>query len=167
VTINGLRDLRARFEAILFEGYDAAIPKHTFRKRVSGVVTESASEGICAVSILGARPADEGHNPQDGFFIVYRTVRVELLEQYTEAGEDFESDLTESTDAGNIESISDRFETSAHLIKSALLRVDNWSGLTPHMFSVTHQSTGEPTFDAGIANCVLEFEIGTRDTISV
>lgn len=161
-----LSALRNRFEGILFEGSDSAIPKGRLSKKGSSVVTESGSELVCSLTFGGLSEFDDGVNPMDGFFISKRTMSVEINQQMTMAGEDFETEHTESTDAGTIESITDRLEEHAHLIRSAFTRVDNWAGLTPHLFNVEFLSLDEPTEEDGIATSKLTFSISTRENIA-
>lgn len=164
-----LSQLRARIEAIIFDGYGDvgyAITAGTFRRPQPDLDTpEASAERVARVLIGTAVPVEEGTNPLDGFALRYRAVEVRVLYQLTEAGDDVPEGTSPLAGPGSIDAVGDRMSHDAHAITTAMTWYAHWSGLDPHLADVAVDGAPDTSFEGPIATLSVRFRTLTRETL--
>jgi hypothetical protein len=160
-----LSTLRARLEAILFEGYgESPYVIATGFSKVSPdlVPLDAPAERRARVRIGGPVPVEEGVNPCDGYALMYRPITVVIEYVRTGAG-DLDEGYTALDGDGDDESIEDRMSADEHAIASAFAWHEHWSGLDPHCAEIRRDGASERSFEGAIATLSIPFRALTRE----
>ena len=164
-----LSQLRARLEALVFDGYGSAgytIAASTFRRPPPDLdQNEASAERVARVVIGLPTEAEEGVNPLDGHALRYRPIEVRVLYQLTEAGDDVPEGTSALAGPGSVDAVGDRMSHDAHAITTALTWHEHWAGLDPYLVSIVTDGQAESAFEGAIATLSLRFRSLTRETL--
>lgn len=159
--------LRARVEAILFDGYGSSgqtIPVGRFRRITAELAhPDAASERRVRVVLGLAVDVPEGVNACDGFALRDRALVVEVEYQRTHQGEGLSEGDDYLNGAGTDDAIADRMNTDEHTIRTALGWHEHWSGLSPHVYAIRNDGPSETEFAPTIATMRVRFVVQSRD----
>ena len=158
-------NLRTRIEQILLGAYGVpgyAIPIGRFHLWHADVF-EGAAERRARVELGPRAQAAPGANLLDSFSITERPVRVIVEYQHTKLG-DLADGVSLQLGAGDLAAVENRAAVDQHLIDSALLWYEHWSGLDPYLIAIYPVSSSWEA-DGEIATLVLEYRALERASV--
>lgn len=163
-----LSQLRARVEAVIFDGGGAAayvIDVGRFTRispdRFDG---DASAERRVRIAFGPAVDLDGVRNSLDGHALTQRALQVTVEYARTGGGSDLAEGYSEQGGGGTDDVLLDRMAHDQHAITRALAWHENWSSLEPHVFLIAQDGAPEYALDdPEVATMTMTFVVSSRE----